>query len=91
MPPVSDTDRFVDLRLLAAADRPPRLLAVLEALVPGDEATIIVDHDPVSLRRQVDIAHPGRFDWHRLEDGPDLWRTVARRRPATTCCGSCGG
>jgi uncharacterized protein (DUF2249 family) len=86
-----DTDRFIDVRLVPPSERHPRIFAMLESLVPGSEMTIVVDHDPVPLRRHLDANHPGLFDWHWLENGPELWRAVIERLPLTTCCGSCGG
>jgi len=85
------TDRFIDVRLVPPAERHPRILAMLEALVPGTEMTLVTDHEPVPLRRYVDAGYPGLFDWRWLETGPEVWRAAIERRAPTSCCGSCGG
>jgi uncharacterized protein (DUF2249 family) len=70
----------LDVRVIAPRDRHPRILADLWALAPEEALELLVDHDPVPLRYQLEAEQPGCFDWAYLEEGPETWRVRLQRR-----------
>jgi uncharacterized protein (DUF2249 family) len=64
----------VDIRALPPAEKHRTIRLRLEELEPGSTLRIINDHDPQSLRYELEDAHPGCFTWAYVESGPQTWR-----------------
>lgn len=85
----------LDLRSLAAHERPARVFSMFDALRLGDAFELINDHDPQPLYHQFRTRTPGNFAWHYVQSGPHTWRVsirkLGRAHGAGECCGACGG
>ena len=90
----------IDLRTIAPRERHVLVFACFDALETGQAMQLVNDHDPQSLRLQLDDRAFGRFQWAALESGPSVWRvqiTCVGIKPIPvandSCCsgGACGG
>lgn len=63
----------LDVVQLPPPERHSTIFQKLDALVAGDTLRLLVDHDPVPLRYQLDAARPGQFSWDPVESGPEQW------------------
>ncbi|MCZ7531315.1 MAG: DUF2249 domain-containing protein [Acidimicrobiia bacterium] len=63
----------LDVRPIEARDRHTRIFEHLEQLTTGDTLRLLVDHDPIPLRYQLDATRPDQFSWEPVESGPDVW------------------
>lgn len=52
-------ERLIDVRTIAPADRHPRIFGVATAPGEGTSFIIVNDHDPRSLRHQIEAKYPG--------------------------------
>ncbi|UOF92057.1 DUF2249 domain-containing protein [Fodinisporobacter ferrooxydans] len=67
-----------------AMEYPPQLkhkviFQTFESLQPNEEMLLINDHDPVPLRYQFELEHPGKFTWEYVERGPSLFQVKIGR------------
>lgn len=69
-----DRPATVDVREIPHGQRHPRIFARFARLAPGEAFTLVNNHDPKPLRRELEAAHPGAFTWDYLESGPDEWK-----------------
>lgn len=67
------TANTIDVTELAPRDRHQTIFDRLAELATGDTLTLIVDHDPIPLRYQLDAERPDQFRWEYLENGPEQW------------------
>jgi uncharacterized protein (DUF2249 family) len=67
------TEKTIDVRSVAPAQRHPMIFNTFEALRPGESFVLVNDHDPKPLFYQFQAEYTGQFDWEYLEKGPD-WR-----------------
>jgi uncharacterized protein (DUF2249 family) len=85
----------IDVRTLDPRERHPRIFGALDALSASGTLDLVVDHEPMPLKRHLEVARPGQFDWAWLERGPEIWRVQLKRagsaHGAGSCCGHCGG
>lgn len=63
----------LDVRPMAPAVRHETIFGRLDELPVGDTIRLVVDHDPVPLRYQLDATRPGHFRWDYVEQGPEEW------------------
>lgn len=63
----------IDVTELAPRDRHRTIFERLSQLDTGQPLRLVVDHDPVPLRYQLDAERPGQFRWDYQEDGPEQW------------------
>ena len=77
------TDRELDVRRLAPAQRHESIFAAYHALTPGSGYVLVNDHDPKPLRYQFEAEHAGDFIWEAIESGPEVWR-VRIGRPSSS-------
>ena len=77
------TDRELDVRRLAPAQRHESIFAAYHALTPGSGYVLVNDHDPKPLRYQFEAEHAGEFTWESIESGPVVWR-VRIGRPSSS-------
>jgi len=77
------TDRELDVRRLAPAQRHESIFAAYHALTPGSGCVLVNDHDPKPLRYQFEAEHAGEFTWEAIESGPEVWR-VRIGRPSSS-------
>jgi uncharacterized protein (DUF2249 family) len=72
----------IDLRSIPEAERNLRVMQAFGSIRQHDEFCIVSDSDPMVLKRQFHLEMKDRFDWHELENGPNLWKIliVKRRR-----------
>ncbi len=63
----------LDVRELPPRDRHQTIFDQLSSLEPNQSLELVVDHDPVPLRYQLDAERPDQFRWEYRESGPDLW------------------
>jgi uncharacterized protein (DUF2249 family) len=77
------TDRELDVRRLAPAQRHESIFAAYHALTPGSGYVLVNDHDPKPLRYQFEAEHAGEFTWEAIESGPEVWR-VRIGRPSSS-------
>jgi uncharacterized protein (DUF2249 family) len=70
---------LLDLREMPRGQRHPLVFSHLEKLVLGDSFTIVNDHDPQPLRKQLEMHFPGESTWNYLERGPDVFRIRINR------------
>jgi uncharacterized protein (DUF2249 family) len=70
----------VDIRGLGpCADRKAHVLALFDALAPGDGLVVVNDHVPNGLRRHLEELRPGRFAWTPLDAGPAVFHVEILR------------
>lgn len=65
---------IIDLREHRGAEAEDKVLRSFEHLVEGGHLVLIADGDPRSARQSLAERHAGRFTWHVLQPGPDVWR-----------------
>ncbi len=68
------SDRVLDVRELAPAQRHEVIFATYADLAPGTGFMLGNDHDPKPLRYQFEAEHTGQFTWEAIEMGPEVWR-----------------
>lgn len=66
-------DNVLDVTALPPPARHPTIFERLEELASGETLRLLVDHDPVPLRYQLDATRPAQFRWEMREDGPVEW------------------
>jgi uncharacterized protein (DUF2249 family) len=82
----------IDLRSIAAQERPARIFAAFESLAAGESIDLLSDREPLALRARFMQQWPGKFSWDVLQAGPAQWRIrVGRVAAGKSCCGCCGG
>lgn len=64
----------IDVRVIPPFDRHRLIFGTFERIGLGESLVIVNDHDPKPLSRQFYARFRGRFKWHYLEQGPDVWR-----------------
>lgn len=73
----------IDVRPLRGPDRNPTTFRAYDALGVGESFVLVDDHDPLRLRDEFDVEHPGSHHWDYVERGPETWR-VRIGKAATT-------
>lgn len=72
-------ETVLDVRTIPPRERHPQILETFDALGAGTAMVLVNDHDPKPLYYQFQAERPGGFDWHYLEQGPEVWRVRIRR------------
>lgn len=73
MPGVEDGPRIVDVRQIAPRIRHTIVFQLFENLEPGRSFQLVHDHDPMMLRRELELRFGGRLGWTYVQQGPDTW------------------
>ncbi len=64
----------LDVRPIPAPRKHPSIFQAFDALGPGEAMQLVNDHDPRPLHYQFMFEREGRFEWHYVEEGPEVWR-----------------
>jgi uncharacterized protein (DUF2249 family) len=70
----------VDVRTLIPRERHPLIFRTFQALKSGESFELVNDHDPKPLYYQFQAEIGPQFDWHYLEQGPEVWRVRIGRK-----------
>lgn len=81
-PGTSPTEKVLDVRELAPAQRHGVIFASYAGLAPGLGFVLVNDHDPKPLQYQFEAEHAGQYTWDYLEAGPRVWRVRIGRPEA---------
>lgn len=71
---MTTTDKSLDVRRVAPAQRHPLIFDTYERLAPTESFVLVNDHDPKPLYYQFQAELTGLFSWDYLERGPETWR-----------------
>ena len=83
----------LDVRMIPPVVRHATIFGILERLPPGESFSIVNDHDPAPLRRQIEARYPGAYSWDYIVQGPEIWQVEIGRvaagaeEHAAGCCG----
>ncbi len=71
-------------KTINAPEFPPHMkhkviFETFESLQPGEAMLLVNDHDPVPLRYQFELEHPGTFTWDYIEQGPQTFKVKIAR------------
>ncbi|RYE76827.1 MAG: DUF2249 domain-containing protein, partial [Hyphomicrobiales bacterium] len=72
----------LDVRAIPPVVRHATIFGILERLAPGDAFSIVNDHDPAPLRRQMEARYPGTYSWTYIVQGPEIWQVEIGRNEA---------
>lgn len=67
-------EAIVDVRQIVPRERHPLIFQTFDGLAAGDAFILVNDHDPKPLYYQFSFERMGQFNWHYLEEGPEVWR-----------------
>ncbi len=81
----------IDVRQLPPPERHARIFHMLAMLDGGEHLTLVNDHDPAPLHRQLEWTQPGLFLWEYLVEGPSEWHVRIERKASAGCNCTCGG
>lgn len=75
---------------LAPAMKHPTVLKKFDSLAVGESFLLINDHDPIPLFYEMKAEKGEIFDWHKVEDGPEVWKVEITKtaEPAGTATAS---
>lgn len=74
----------VDVRGLSGPDDLGPILAMFDALAPGEALVVVAGAQPRFLLRRLQAERKGLFEWSLLEEGPSRLRFQISRRKAET-------
>lgn len=69
----------LDVRSIPPVARHATIFGILERLPPGEVFSIINDHDPAPLRRQMEARYPDVYSWTYIVQGPHVWQVQIAR------------
>lgn len=69
----------VDARQYAPRDKHRVIFETFESLESGTQMELINDHDPKPLYYEFKAERDGTFEWHYLEQGPEVWRVAIKK------------
>jgi uncharacterized protein (DUF2249 family) len=69
----------LDVRTIPAPQRHPRIFALLDQLVLGQEMVLVNDHEPKPLWYQIQATQPDCFAWDPRATGAHEWTVRIRR------------
>jgi len=72
----------VDVRNMIPRERHPLIFRTFAGLQPGQDFTLVNDHDPKPLYYQFQAELGSAFEWQYLEQGPEVWRVRIGRSAA---------
>ena len=72
----------LDVRMIPPVVRHATIFGILERLPPGESFSIVNDHDPAPLRRQIEARYPGTYSWSYIVQGPEIWQVEIGRNEA---------
>jgi len=70
----------LDIRIVPPREKHPAIFRTFDALAPGEDFTLINDHDPSPLRHQFEATRTNQFEWSYVERGPAVWRVKIGKR-----------
>ncbi|MBV6509429.1 MAG: hypothetical protein JJLCMIEE_02520 [Acidimicrobiales bacterium] len=65
---------IIDVREIEPRIRHETIFDRLDSLDPGESLRLVVDHDPVPLRYQLDATRTSQFNWTPVMSGPEEWQ-----------------
>ena len=74
------TPTLLDVRVIPPRETHATNCRTFDARAPGEQFTLVNDHDPVPLRYQFEAERAGAFEWQYLARGPEEWRVSIARR-----------
>lgn len=75
-----DNLNVLDVTVIEPRYKHPTIFARFDELKPGENFTILNDHDPKPLYYSL-IAERGEiFSWEYLEQGPDRWKVKISKK-----------
>ncbi|SEG49946.1 DUF2249 domain-containing protein [Bosea lathyri] len=77
----------LDVRAIPPAVRHATIFGILERLPSGAAFSIVNDHDPAPLWRQIEARYPGAYSWTYIVQGPEIWQVEIGRGDAAVCGG----
>ncbi|WP_439492070.1 DUF2249 domain-containing protein [Bosea sp. (in: a-proteobacteria)] len=80
----------LDVRTIPPTIRHATIFGIIERLDPGATFSIVNDHDPAPLRRQIETRYPGGYSWTYVVEGPHYWQVEIGRaegEPPADCGG----
>jgi uncharacterized protein (DUF2249 family) len=77
----------LDVRAIPPVVRHATIFGILERLPAGAAFSIVNDHDPAPLRRQIEARYPGAYSWTYVVQGPEIWQVEIGRGDAADCGG----
>jgi len=72
----------IDVRSIPKPQRHPLIFEAMDTLAVGQSVVVQNDHNPIPLRGQVEAIYGEQFEWHYLEEGPEVFRLQFTRRAA---------
>lgn len=79
MSPHRDPVHTINVRDIPKGQRHPTIMELYEGLGPGESMRLVVDHDPVPLRKQMENRFGDAFSWVYVEQGPEAWQVEVQR------------
>lgn len=81
----------LDVRTIPPVVRHATIFGILERMAPGSAFSIVNDHDPAPLWRQIEARYPGAYSWSYIVQGPALWQVeIGRNEGGAADCGGHG-
>ncbi|MBA3854788.1 MAG: hemerythrin [Gemmatimonas sp.] len=74
------TPTLLDVRTIPPREKHATIFRTFDALAPGEQFTLVNDHDPVPLHYQFQTQRTGAFRWEYVERGPSVWLVEISRR-----------
>lgn len=75
-------EQELDVRPMRKPDKHPAIFAAFDALAAGEAFVLVNNHDPVHLRDEFELHHPGGYGWEYAESGP-VWRVRISKLTST--------
>ena len=70
----------LDVREMTPEERPPAIVARLNALQPGETLRLVSEHDLAPLQAHFLAEHPQRLTWEPEQEGPEAWVIRIQKR-----------
>ncbi len=74
-----NTEKLLDVRVLAPFERHKVIFAELGALQAGSAIHLVNDHDPKPLYYQIQAEYAGQYSWVPTVEGPTEWHIIITR------------
>lgn len=73
------TTKELDIRTVPSPLKHPTIFKTFDELAKGEAFQLINDHEPRPLLYQFQFERTGQFEWHYVEQGPEVWRVDIKK------------